>query len=113
MCAESEGQRPLIANRQKAGEWETFDLIVLHGDTVALKSHANGRYICAENGALIANRLEIGAHETFRMTNLGTGKIALTAANGKFVCAENNGNADLIANRSAIGAWETFDLIGK
>lgn len=31
--------------------------------------------------------------------------------NGKFVCAENGGNAALIANRASAAGWETFDTI--
>lgn len=48
--------------------------------------------------------------------NFGGGQppkaIALRArANGKLVCAENDGSQPLIANRDAVGEWETFDVI--
>jgi beta-glucosidase len=33
------------------------------------------------------------------------------SVNGKYVCAENGGNASLIANRDAVGPWEIFDMI--
>jgi hypothetical protein len=39
-------------------------------------------------------------------------KIALRSmANGKIVCAENNGAQPLIANRDHPGPWETFEVI--
>lgn len=39
-------------------------------------------------------------------------KIALRSmANGKLVCAEDNGKQPLIANRDNPGAWETFEVI--
>lgn len=38
-------------------------------------------------------------------------KIALAAANGQYVCADNSGNSDLIANRNSIGEWEQFDVV--
>jgi hypothetical protein len=34
-----------------------------------------------------------------------------TAANNRYVTAENAGAQPLIANRTAIGGWEQFDLI--
>ncbi|XP_065642090.1 uncharacterized protein LOC136071746 [Hydra vulgaris] len=30
--------------------------------------------------------------------------------NGKFVCAEKNGNQSLIANKDSFGLWETFEI---
>ncbi|MDD4650793.1 MAG: C25 family cysteine peptidase [Methanothrix sp.] len=38
-------------------------------------------------------------------------KIALRAANGQYVCAENGGGSYLVANRNSVGAWETFQRI--
>lgn len=37
-------------------------------------------------------------------------KVALKAANGLYVCAEQGGGSVVRANRSAIGPWETFNL---
>jgi hypothetical protein len=45
------------------------------------------------------------------LVEAGTGKIALTACNGQFVCAEGGGGQELIANRADLGAWETFELV--
>jgi hypothetical protein len=48
VCAEDKGNGYLIANRPHIGEWETFDFIPLPGGTVALRSHANGKFVCAD-----------------------------------------------------------------
>ncbi|CAF2504829.1 unnamed protein product [Rotaria sp. Silwood2] len=114
VCAENAGKSSLIANRDAASSWETFELISLDGNNVALKSHANGKYICAENagnGPLIANRSQISSWETFRFIDRGNGKVALVAVNGKYVCADNFGNSALVANRTNVDSWETFDLV--
>ena len=76
----------------------------------------NGKYVCAEdagNKPLIANRDWIRGWETFKLIDLGNGKIAMQAVNGKYVCAEEGGKLPLIANRDAIRGWETFEYIDK
>ncbi len=107
--------QPLIANRTAIGSWEQFDLIDLGNGNVALRSHANGGYVCAENWgtqALIANRTAIRLWETFQLLHNPDGSVSLKAlVNDKYVCAENAGASWLIANRTAIGSWEQFDLI--
>ncbi|CAF2504814.1 unnamed protein product [Rotaria sp. Silwood2] len=113
VCAENAGNSSLIANRDAASSWETFELISLDGNNVALKSRANGKYVCAENagdGPLIANRSQVSSWETFRLIDRGNGKVALIAVNGKYVCADDFGNSELIANRTSVDSWETFDL---
>ncbi|CAF1385449.1 unnamed protein product, partial [Rotaria sordida] len=114
VCATNAGNSPLVANRDCASGWETFDLIILNRNNVALKSHANGQYVCAENGGnspLIANRASISSWETFQMIDRGNGKVAFIAVNGNYVCADNFGNSALIANRNSVDSWETFDLV--
>jgi hypothetical protein len=93
---------------------ERFDVVDLGGGNVALKSRANGMYVCAENAGanpLVANRAAAGAWETFARINNSDGSVSFRAqANGRYVVAENGGAAALIANRTAIGAWEKFSL---
>jgi GH25 family lysozyme M1 (1,4-beta-N-acetylmuramidase) len=82
---------------------------------LALRAHANGRYVTAENGGalpLIANRTAIGGWELFDQIDVGGGYVALRArANGKIVSADNAGASPLVANRTSIGAWEKFRLV--
>ncbi|WP_333767037.1 GDSL-type esterase/lipase family protein [Streptomyces sp. IBSBF 2435] len=82
---------------------------------IALRAHANGKFVTAPNGggsALIASADSAGTAAQFDELNQGNGLIALRAhANGLIVTAENAGAAPLIANRTAAGSWETFQLI--
>jgi hypothetical protein len=75
----------------------------------AFRARANGRFVTAGGGSLIANG---SAAEFFTQVAAGTGTIALrSGVTGKYVCAENAGAAPLVANRDAIGLWETFTLV--
>ena len=106
----------LIASAATAGTAaERFDVVTLSGGNVALRSKANGQYVCAENSGnspLVANRATAGAWETFTLINNSDGTVSLRATvNNKYVVAENAGAGALIANRDAIGAWEKFDVV--
>lgn len=73
VCAENAGASPLIANRDQAGIWETFELHYLPDNKVSLKSIANQKYVCAENAgnqALVANRNKVGPWEMFTLSVL-------------------------------------------
>jgi hypothetical protein len=127
------GGGPLVAVADYILEWESFLLedqnpetaYLCSGDYIHLKAYT-GMYVCAENGGgtdLVANRPQAYGWETFRVVSqtqgLGArldinngidqnGKsagaiVALQAANGMYVCAENGGNSPLTANRTAIG----------
>ncbi|WP_328911746.1 MULTISPECIES: GDSL-type esterase/lipase family protein [unclassified Streptomyces] len=82
---------------------------------IALRAHANGKYVTAENAGaapLIANRDAIGGWEQFDELSQGSGLIALRShANNLIVTADNAGASPLIANRTGAGAWETFALV--
>jgi GH25 family lysozyme M1 (1,4-beta-N-acetylmuramidase) len=84
------------------------------GAPLALRAHANDRFVTAEKGGtqpLIANRTAIGTWEEFDQVDAGGGYYALRAhANGRYVSAENAGNSPLIANRTDIGDWERFTI---
>ncbi|MFJ6197410.1 ThuA domain-containing protein [Micromonospora sp. NPDC092111] len=105
----------LIANRSAVGATERFDLVDLGGGNVALRSTANGMYVCAENAGaapLVANRAAAGAWETFQLVRNSDGTVSLRAlVNNRYVVAENGGAAALVANRATIGQWEKFDLV--
>jgi beta-glucosidase len=112
VTAENAGAAALIANRDAIGPWEQFDQLDAGGGAVALRAHADNRYVTAAQGAsLIADATSVGAQQTFRLVHNPDGSVSLVAANGSYVCAENAGAAPLIANRAAIGPWEEFDLI--
>jgi glucose/arabinose dehydrogenase len=106
----------LVANSSTIGAAQQFELVNLGGTKVALKSKANGQFVCAENGGanpLLANRPTAGSWETFNLIRNADGSESLQATvNSMYVTAENNGAGSLIANRASIGPWEKFELVG-
>jgi hypothetical protein len=76
---------------------------------IALRAY-NGQFLNVgiDGKTITADRDAVGGWETFERIPLGQGLIALRAANGLYVCAENGGGGPVVANRVAIGEWETF-----
>ncbi|MFJ1584034.1 xylosidase [Streptomyces sp. NPDC088197] len=112
VTAENAGAAALIANRTAIGVWEQFDMTDAGGGNIALRAHANNRYVSAGSGNLIADSTTVGAAQTFTLVHNSDGSVSLRAqATNQYVTAENAGAAPLVANRAAIGAWEKFDLI--
>ncbi|MBE1491320.1 fascin domain-containing protein [Plantactinospora soyae] len=107
---------PLIANQASTGGTTQFDVVDLGGGNVALRSRANGMFVCAENAgaaALVANRDSAGAWETFALVRNSDNTVSLRAqVNSQYVVADNGGAAPLIANRPSVGPWEKFELTG-
>jgi len=107
--AQNGGGAGAFANNPNRASDETFTLVYLSEDKVALKT-ANGHYLVAEeNGQANASRTAIGPWETFTLMPQGGNKIALRSVHGKMLVAEENGA--LNANRTGVGPWETFELI--
>jgi hypothetical protein len=78
---------------------------------LALKSH-DGHYLCADDLlSLVANRTARGAWETFGLTQMPDGRVALKSAFG-YLCASLGGGSAMEVNRTAIGPWEQFIIIG-
>ncbi|MFD5073418.1 xylosidase [Streptomyces sp. NPDC058371] len=112
VTAEKEGDAALIANRTAIGPWEQFDMVDSGSGTVALRSHANNRYVTAGSSPLIADSTSAGRAQSFQLVKNSDGTVSLLAkANGKYVTAEDAGDSSLIADRSAIGSYERFTLI--
>ncbi len=129
VCAEGGGGQALVANRETPAAWETFDLEIISGgwvhngfrndSQIALKA-SNGMYVCADGNRgdwwpLYADRTARGPWETFLVENVdgypeihSGSRIALKAANKKYVCAEGGGGNGLNANRDSAREWETF-----
>lgn len=114
VCAEGGGTQPLVANRDSAAQWETFELVELGADQVALRALANGRYVSVdETGLLTASAADIGAAETFRRCTQGSGAgFALhSLSNDAFVRADPAGRAPLAAVSTRVGEAECFQAI--
>jgi carbamate kinase len=73
VCAEGGGGREVVANRDRALEWETFTVELVAGRSrIALRAN-NGQYVCAEGGGgreVVANRDARGPWETFELEGL-------------------------------------------
>ncbi|OLB64457.1 MAG: hypothetical protein AUI10_11005 [Actinobacteria bacterium 13_2_20CM_2_72_6] len=108
VTADNAGAAPLVANRTAIGAWEQFDEVDAGSGYLALRAHANGKYVTAATGApLVAGRDAIGATEKFQRFANSDGTISLrAAANGKYVTAANG--APLVAGRATIGDAEKF-----
>ena len=93
--------------------WETFKLIDLGENKVALQSTESGKYVRAGIGRysyLGAVSEYIKGWETFNLVRLGDSRVALqSTVSGKYVRA---GMTYMGAVSSGIGGWETFELIG-
>ncbi|OPZ93201.1 MAG: Phospholipase C precursor [Firmicutes bacterium ADurb.Bin419] len=74
LCAEGNGGREIVANRDIPGSWETFIIQktgdnsqIKNGDKITLRC-SGSQYVCAENGGgdiLVANRTNADVWETF------------------------------------------------
>lgn len=111
VSAENAGKDALVANRDAAGPWETFELIERPDGLVAFRAKVNGLFVTADNAGrspLIANRPSIGTWECFTLIHRWDGSLALrAAANGQIVSSEA-GTRPMTASRSSIGPWERF-----
>ena len=114
VCAPDDStNKKLIANREKIGDWETFQINYIDKNTVSILSF-HSLYVSADlnkEGILYANRNEVHEWETFNIEQLGNNQIALKASNGKYVCADYKLGGILIANRDNIGDWEKFTIV--
>lgn len=105
----------IFGDKDTTEEAETFILVDLGGDKVALRAY-NGKYVCADQNkkcVLSADRNEAHEWETFTMEKLPDNKVAFKASNKKYVCCDRNLRFKLIANRDSRGEWETFTIIYK
>ncbi len=103
----------LRADARTAGQQESFDLVKLDGDRVALRA-SNGRYVTALQSAdrgLVADRSEVGTWESFRLVRRGGDRIALMTRQARFLSADAGGGNGLRADTYEAGDWETFQLV--
>ncbi|MBE5957275.1 MAG: hypothetical protein E7254_00220 [Lachnospiraceae bacterium] len=123
VCAENGGESPLVANRDNCGgAWETLEVVDNGDGTVAFKSVANGKYVCAvidENNQLLPRSNQVSDWEKFRLVNIQGNQYGIYAcANGKYVKAdfglEGNVGELRASSDSVAGSWEafTFNKIG-
>lgn len=127
-----------IIFKKECGEYEAFEIYVPRKDEnnhaigkymlyppenvdqqrstkISLKSKANGKYVCADNGGnspLIANRVVADTWEQFEIYVNSDKTISLKSmANFKFVMASDSGNGPLVARGNVVDTWEKFFII--
>lgn len=94
------------------GSWESFRLVAMSGNRVALRSVQNNKLVkvmAAQQNLLAATSDQLGEWETFEMRELGGNKFALRSVKtGKYVRAGVGPESHLAAVSDQIGGWETF-----
>ena len=108
VTAENAGAAPLIANRGGAAGWEQFVVIDAGNGNIALKAIANGKFVSAANGTLIASQTTIGPAETFLWFDQGSGVFSLKASNGSFVIAPNSATSLIAAGTTLFSPAAQF-----
>jgi len=108
------GSQPVIATSSSDSTAQQFDVLDAGNGNIALRAHANGMLITAENAGT-ASLIAIEPRSVSGRPSAPPqrdGSVSFRAlVNNMLVTAENAGAAPLIANRTAIGPWEEFDLI--
>jgi hypothetical protein len=112
-CDENIGSQ-IAANKTQADLWETFLLIRLSNGKSAILAHQNGYFSADLNnsGKLSATKPRAFDWELFEIMNVAENRIALKAANGKFLKVFDdqgfiNATDDSVTNAS------TFEIIYK
>jgi hypothetical protein len=114
VCANSANHDLVTADKQQANTWETFSVLKLDENNVAIIS-SQDKFFSAElnaKGEITANRIRIGDWETFKMIKLGDNFVAFMAANGKYLSLDEK-SLQLFAVGNAIGKAEKFQVIIK
>jgi hypothetical protein len=102
----------VMADRDQAAEWESFNLLQLDGGHVALLSWQG--FFSAQMGGgagVYANRPQVGEWETWTLIGNGDSTVSFQTSNGHFLCAEEGGGRECQADRTSIGDWEKFQLV--
>ncbi len=111
VCNDQALKNIVIANRYRALDWETFCLITLGNDKVAIQS-SDYHYISAKQdkqSEITANKEKIGPWETFIVIKMGD-LFAFKAANGKYLTVDEK-SFQLFARGDSIGRQEKFEMI--
>lgn len=112
LCAEKGGGGNLVANRESVATWETFRIVALNSNKIALKTY-NNHYLSlsAKSRNLDAMLDTIEGRSQFELFELEGNKIALKAANNLFVCAEGGGENEIRARSEFVNPYEVFKLV--
>ncbi|MGZ3862616.1 MAG: alginate O-acetyltransferase AlgX-related protein [Bacteroidia bacterium] len=112
ICAGATEQKELLANRDAASDWETYNMLKLGNGMVAIYSYKN-TFLSAELGQkneITSTRNNIGDWEMFRVEGKGDGFVAFKASNGKYLSLDGK-SLQIVASANSVGVNEKFKLI--
>ncbi|MBS1570492.1 MAG: hypothetical protein JST45_13775 [Bacteroidetes bacterium] len=112
LCADQSRDNRLLANKDKADDWETFLRLHTTDGRVAFLA-SNGNFLCAQlegDQHLAADCNDLGDYGLFTMVQLDSGMVAIKAFNGRYVVLDP-GTQDLRATGRATGKEAALSLI--
>ncbi len=112
LCADRSRENMVLANRDKADDWETFLRLHLADGRVAFLA-SNSQFLCAEleqDKQLSATGKDLGDFGLFTMELLDSGMVAIRAFNGRYVSLDP-GSQGLQANSDSIVPNARFKLL--
>lgn len=112
VCAEGGGGGVVVADRDGAAVWETFQLIPTEDNKYSFKTY-NGNFLnISPDGKIIeASSNEINAQTSFELIELEANKYALKADNELYVCALDGGDGPLVPTSKLVRAHEVFTFV--
>ncbi len=112
LCADQSRDNRLLANKDKADDWETFLRLHTTDGRVAFLA-SNGNFLCAQlegDQHVAATCNDLGDYGLFTMVQLDSGKVAIKAFNGRFVVLDP-GTQELRATGGAAGNEASLSLV--
>ncbi len=100
-----------FANSDNGWDWETFSILSLGNNKVAIYSH-KGKFLSVElesKSEITATKNKVGDLETFTLIKLKNDYMALKATNGKYLSLDEN-TKQIFAKGDSIGVNEKFKL---
>jgi hypothetical protein len=114
ICAGTEEDKAIAANRDAASLWETFYVLSLPNNQVAIYSYKN-KFLSAAmsgDGKVTSERANLGTWEVSTMIKLDNGLVAFKAIKDKYLSFDEK-SQQIFARSNTIGKNEQFKLIGK
>ncbi|HKC69229.1 MAG TPA: hypothetical protein VKG26_13420 [Bacteroidia bacterium] len=111
ICAGGDEDKILLANREAPYAWETFYMLQLDDNKIAIYSYKN-KFLSAElsdKTEITSAKTNIDAWETFTLQNLDNDFVAIKACNGKYLSLDKH-TQQLFANADKIGVNEKFKI---
>lgn len=112
LCADGDGEKHILANKESASLWETFNRVTLNEETVALKSYT-GYFVTADPAqghVLRYTAVEAGEREFFELHAAEDDSFYIKAFNGKYLVRKGE---FLKATGEHASEAERFRLIEK